>query len=192
MHRAPLQPPATHDPNAPGGQAHPNPAIPTSLAIDGAWLVVGLANSRIHIFSAKTGVLARTLVGHESGVWAVALVSAGGVRPPDVPFSDNCGDPLVAGPPSDALLPPLLRHAVGLDTSEHGDFHSGDEGAWNPFTEGRAPDPPPGGKPSYPGGASDGWGQPNALVVSGGCDKELRVWDVKSGCVFPSFRRNPP
>ena len=39
----------------------------------------------------------------------------------------------------------------------------------------------PFGRPSNPGGASDGWGQPNALVVSGGCDKELRVWDVKSG-----------
>jgi F-box and WD-40 domain protein CDC4 len=29
--------------------------------------------------------------------------------------------------------------------------------------------------------ASRGWGQPNALVVSGGCDKVLRVWEVKSG-----------
>lgn len=50
----------------------------TSLAIDSDWVVVGLANSKIHVFSAKTGVLARTLVGHESGVWAVCLVSKGG------------------------------------------------------------------------------------------------------------------
>ena len=27
--------------------------------------------------------------------------------------------------------------------------------------------------------ASRGWGQPNALVVTGGCDKVLRVWQVK-------------
>ncbi|PCH39136.1 WD40 repeat-like protein [Wolfiporia cocos MD-104 SS10] len=40
-------------------------------------------------------------------------------------------------------------------------------------------------KPSDPAGTSDGWGQPNALVVSGGCDKELRIWDVKSGwCIY--------
>jgi hypothetical protein len=32
--------------------------------------------------------------------------------------------------------------------------------------------------------ASRGWGQPNALVVSGGCDKVLRVWEVKSGLVL--------
>lgn len=42
------------------------------------------------------------------------------------------------------------------------------------------------GKPSDPSGSSDGWGQPNALVVSSGCDKELRVWDVMSGYV-PAF-----
>jgi hypothetical protein len=32
--------------------------------------------------------------------------------------------------------------------------------------------------------ASRGWGQSNALVMSGGCDKVLRVWQVKSGLVF--------
>ena len=39
---------------------------------------MGLANCRIHVFSAKTGVLSRTLTGHEQGVWAVNLVSRGG------------------------------------------------------------------------------------------------------------------
>ncbi|KAJ7777324.1 WD40-repeat-containing domain protein [Mycena metata] len=64
----------------------------TSVALDADWVVVGLANSKIHVFSSRTGVLARTLVGHDAGVWG-----------------------------------------------------------------------------------------PNALVVSGGCDKVLRVWDVRSG-----------
>jgi WD40 repeat protein len=31
--------------------------------------------------------------------------------------------------------------------------------------------------------ASDGWGQPNTLVVSGGCDKNVRVWELPSGLV---------
>ena len=67
MHRAPLQPSApTQEPTTPAAaqaqaQGHPqanNPAIPTSVAIDASWVVVGLANSRIQVFSARTGVLA--------------------------------------------------------------------------------------------------------------------------------------
>jgi hypothetical protein len=52
--------------------------VVTSLALDSDWVVVGLAGSRIHVFSARTGVLARTLVGHDAGVWGVCLVSRGG------------------------------------------------------------------------------------------------------------------
>ncbi|KAH9939287.1 WD40 repeat-like protein [Epithele typhae] len=189
VHRAPLHPPFPHDPTpAAGGQPQVhNPAIPTSIAVDSSWVVVGLANSRIHIFSAKTGVLSRTLVGHESGVWAVSLISEGGERAMDIPLGDNIGDPHTAGAPSDAMLPPILRHAVGLD--DRGDawpsMHAPGPSASDPFKDGGANELPPYGKPSYPGGASDGWGQPNALVVSGGCDKELRVWDVKSGyCIY--------
>lgn len=29
--------------------------------------------------------------------------------------------------------------------------------------------------------SSTGWGQPNPIVVSGGCDKVIMVWDVKTG-----------
>ncbi|RXW17571.1 hypothetical protein EST38_g8283 [Candolleomyces aberdarensis] len=46
----------------------------TSLALDPDWVVIGLANSRIQVYSAKTGVLAKTLIGHESGVWSLSLV----------------------------------------------------------------------------------------------------------------------
>ena len=183
-HRAPLHPPVSQDLTAPGhnGQAQvPNPAIPTSIAIDSSWVVVGLANSRIHIFSARTGVLSRTLVGHESGVWAVSLISDGGEpMAPDIPMSPNAGDPLVAGAPQNAMVPPILRYALGLDQDEDG-WTSSRGAATDPFAGASSHDAHPFGKPSYPGGASDGWGQPNALVVSGGCDKELRVWDVKSG-----------
>ncbi|RPD67392.1 WD40 repeat-like protein [Lentinus tigrinus ALCF2SS1-7] len=183
IHRAPLHPPVSQDLNAPNAAQAPvaNPAIPTSIAIDSSWVVVGLANSRIHIFSARTGVLSRTLVGHESGVWAVSLITEGGrPAPPGVPVSDNYGDPLVATAPQDAMLPALLRYALGLEPPARANGVAPD-----PFAEGKAAEPPPFGKPSYPGGASDGWGQPNALVVSGGCDKELRVWDVRSGyCIY--------
>jgi F-box and WD-40 domain protein CDC4 len=36
-------------------------------------------------------------------------------------------------------------------------------------------------KPSNMCFSSQGWGQPNSLIVSGGCDKVVRVWDVQSG-----------
>jgi hypothetical protein len=35
--------------------------------------------------------------------------------------------------------------------------------------------------------ASRGWGQPNALVVSGGCNKVLRVCEAKSRLVYVFF-----
>jgi F-box and WD-40 domain protein CDC4 len=48
--------------------------------LDSDYVVIGLANSTIKVFSSKTGVLARTLMhmGHGSGVWGVCLVSRGG------------------------------------------------------------------------------------------------------------------
>ena len=32
-------------------------------------------------------------------------------------------------------------------------------------------------------GASKGWGQEGAVIVSGGCDRDVRVWDAETGCV---------
>ncbi|KZT06966.1 WD40 repeat-like protein [Laetiporus sulphureus 93-53] len=171
-------------------------AIPTSVALDESWIVIGLANSRIHVFSARTGVLSRTLVGHESGVWAVALVKGSADLPrerdrrteSESSMAEDAFSSGSSGDLNDPLIPPTLRHAVGLDSSmldkearrrsSSDVFHSGDS------QEGprvRSPSE----KPSDPNGASDGWGQPHALAISAGCDKELRVWDIKSGyCIY--------
>ncbi|KAH7915249.1 WD40 repeat-like protein [Hygrophoropsis aurantiaca] len=163
----------------------PDGGVITSVALDSEWVVVGLANSKIHIFSAKTGVLSRTLIGHELGVWAVHLVGRGGHwqgegvacgQSPRDPvnldrLSANPPEPL-APPGPDHYVPANLRSALGLDKVR------------------RLPpqipvDPSSPGKPSDLCSSSDGWGQPNALVVSGGCDKHLRVWDVKTGhCIY--------
>jgi F-box and WD-40 domain protein CDC4 len=188
---------------------NPDNGVITSVALDPDWVVVGLANSRIHVFSAKTGVLSRTLIGHELGVWAVNLVSRGGYWADDAMGSRHKrkqrirekdgiyeGD-LVArlssrladlspsnGPPGvDHLVPPSLRTALGLEekpSQHHLDYRDDtgeqDEGS-DDFPE-LDIDP---GKRSDERCTTEGWGQPNALVVSGGCDKVLRVWDVKSG-----------
>ncbi|KAI0918297.1 hypothetical protein AcV5_010439 [Taiwanofungus camphoratus] len=88
------------------------------------------------------------------------------------------------------LIPPTLRHALGLDQVPDGRARrrSASE-VFSDINESQAKRHAKrqtwSTKLSDPSGASDGWGQPNALVVSGGCDKELRVWDVKSGyCIY--------
>lgn len=48
----------------------------TSFAMDGEHLVIGLANSNVEVYLAWTGMLVRSLLGHESGV--CYLVSTGG------------------------------------------------------------------------------------------------------------------
>ncbi|KAK7685084.1 hypothetical protein QCA50_011921 [Cerrena zonata] len=180
-HRVPFNPGSIPDettsppPNRPNSSA----AIPTSIAIDSEWVVVGLANSKIHVFSARTGVLSRTLVGHASGVWAVALIRSGGegsgihtgADVDEGSAGDSCTDEDVYEGHT-----PTIRHALGLDSPKP--MH---RRKLSDVFEGSIPIP----KPSEPSGASDGWGQPNALVVSGGCDKEVRVWDAKSGfCIY--------
>lgn len=97
--------------------------------MDGEWIIIGLANHRIHVFEAENGARARTLVGHTLGVWCLNLVSRGGVM----------GKPVTDTTPS-------YTRKVGDSCN-----------------------------------SSLGWGQAGAIAVSGGCDREVRVWDVKSG-----------
>lgn len=183
----------------------------TSVAIDHEWIVVGLASSYIQVFSTRTGVLSRTLRGHESGVWAVHLVSAGGrrieppasatkatVRPdsPSTTTAESAAVGVAADRPGGVVaeaaaaalrdveyqIPGSLRIAIGLDKPRNPLAGLFDEDAETP--EPALEDSTP--RPSDVWSSSEGWGQANALVVSGGCDKELRVWDVKSGWVSPS------
>jgi len=57
----------------------PDLGVVTSLAMDDDWVVVGLASCKVHVFSRRTGVLSRTLVGCKGGVWAVWLIGGGGI-----------------------------------------------------------------------------------------------------------------
>ncbi|KAF9444935.1 WD40 repeat-like protein [Macrolepiota fuliginosa MF-IS2] len=186
----------------------PDNGTVTSLALDRDWIVVGLANSKILIFSAKTGVLARTLVGHDMGVWAVCLVSKGGylAKPPaDEEEEDGSGGSrhgrrrrrnevdalrssiarMGVSSKQDQYISPSLRIALGLDSAESEGSGLGESSSRT------ADDHPEMAQDAFPGKRSDnsyasqGWGQPNALVVSGGCDKTLRVWDIKTGyCIY--------
>ena len=100
--------------------SQPDAGVVTSLAMDEDWIVAGLSDTKIHVFSRRTGMLSKTLVGCQGGVWAVWLV---------------------------------------------------EKGSW----------PSPSPRKKNPNSGSAGWGQPTALVVSGGCDKVVRVWNVETG-----------
>jgi WD40 repeat protein len=181
----------------------PDSGVVTSVALDADWLVAGLANHRIHIFSTHTGSLVRTLVGHELGVWAVDLVSRGGALDPSHPqppphnssglAASSGGIPEVVDGPSlllhnrapagaqvldpqglDHLLPPSMRAVLALDAQYPPTVHT--------YEQEDGPIRPESAR-SDVAGATRGWGQPGALVVSGGCDKDVRVWDVRTGCV---------
>ncbi|KII86052.1 hypothetical protein PLICRDRAFT_56515 [Plicaturopsis crispa FD-325 SS-3] len=182
--------------------------VVTSVALDAHWVVVGLANCRIHVFSARTGVLSRTLIGHEAGVWAVNLVSQGGYWGGDDEVeteqerrkseeAENLAEMLrgltmnrASSPLMDPVerldtrVQPSFRTVLGFDLPRRrppADANPGQRPRRSSDASARA-DP---GKRSDVAGASEGWGQPNALVVSGGCDKVLRVWDVRSGyCIY--------
>ncbi|KNZ74970.1 F-box/WD repeat-containing protein 7 [Termitomyces sp. J132] len=214
-----ISPPLFTDPS----EHQPDSGVVTCIALDASWIVVGLASSRIHIFSARTGVLARTLVGHESGVWGLCLVSAFGRQREEVgDRTSRTSKRKQAQAQEDEdfstnaelwrSLPPALKHAVGLDPECEGDpdlnndenvdqnsdsetldedigeehyqgqIHSQQRQKTNANSWKERYIPERQSNPCY---ASEGWGQPNALVVSGGCDKVVRVWDVKSGhCIY--------
>ncbi|KAF8585473.1 WD40 repeat-like protein [Ramaria rubella] len=177
--------------------------VVTSLALDAHWIVVGLANARVHVFSASTGVLARTLIGHEAGVWSLWLVSRGGG-----PSTESNADVEEENVPRDDSWASMLRTGIGMgvgagtvaataaslsaaSTSSSSSSTSTDMpfqsvfDALHPSPSSRTNTDPQDGGQSDPCNASRGWGQTSALVVSGGCDKQIRVWDIKSGfCLY--------
>ena len=187
----------------------PDSGVVTSVALDADWLVAGLANHHIYVFSTHTGSLVHTLVGHELGVWTIGLISRGGaldpthLQPPPHSPSDRTmnggGIPEMLDAPAlllhnrapagakvldpqglDHLLSPTMRAALALDAqcppampncAQENDPRRAENAR------------------SDVAGATRGWGQPGALVVSGGCDKDVRVWDVRTGCVFSPHLR---
>jgi F-box and WD-40 domain protein CDC4 len=148
--------------------------VVTSVAIDAEWIVVGLANHRIHVFSNKTGLLARTLIGHTLGVWCLNLVSKGGT-----PFRTRTSSESKASASTSNALP-TSASTTSLPSRPSDVEEPTPTMNWGDYTNLRSSDAC---------NSSLGWGQEGALVVSGACDRDVRVWDIKSGYFMslPSF-----
>ncbi|KAF5341123.1 hypothetical protein D9611_006001 [Ephemerocybe angulata] len=292
----PLHPPPLNHPQ-PQPQlqraAPEGPVTVTSLALNADWVVLGLASSQVQVYSARTGVLAKTLVGHELGVWSVGVVGKGGWmdargeggveskdteerggkegesesgsregsgeredggkegsreerrrrrrsseaaeastnsrRAPERRTSEGSartgerrerrdgerrerrsagrngtGTGMGGGGTErrgslEHLVPASLRVAIGLDRvgCESGSSSDSTEGSGSGGGGKEASGSGSGGgkeggrgkearrKYSDMTNSSAGWGQPGSIVVSGGCDKVVMVWDVQTGhCIY--------
>ncbi|KAL0954108.1 hypothetical protein HGRIS_005254 [Hohenbuehelia grisea] len=167
-------------------RAHPIPATSAEsgvncVALDSEWVIVGLSNGKLGVFSAYTGVLSRMLLGHEGGVWCLQLIGRRGLNLRRKGDEEGIDTELTK-----PIFPGALKEAIGLDPKPPeivalmDDSPQGDDSESPSNHTTRLL-----GKPSEPSGLSHGWGQPNSLIVSGGLDKTLKVWDVQSGsCIY--------
>ncbi|KAM0787387.1 hypothetical protein ACM66B_003472 [Microbotryomycetes sp. NB124-2] len=168
--------------------------VVTSLGFDNDWIVVGMATSKIHVFDANTGHYSRTLEGHELGVWCVTLVTrGGGPRSADARTADDglhatSVDPAARQYSRDdtasfsAASPPLQRRrsyqGFTAASAPLGSSSSGRSGGMGLGAGGETGDC---SHQSSVCGTARGWGQKHSVVVSGGCDRAIRVWNAETG-----------
>jgi WD40 repeat protein len=205
--------------------------VVTTLSIDDEWIVVGMANAKIHVFSAKTGLFVQTLIGHSSGVWCLSLISASGStsesgskgkgkqvvedqmmedpfwaagmpdldrphymptpdlnlihhdpRPtastysPEVSFKDLSTSEET---PNLTKMPKIGEQLPSWGTSDFSDQQ--DEAASSRPLPKSSRGAGLGSNFGSPCGSVQGYGNPGAIVVSGGCDRDVRVWDLSTG-----------
>lgn len=161
--------------------------------MDKNFVVIGMADGPIHVFDSHSGAFLRTLDGHENGVWTLVLVNT--VRPKsNEPKSDgskrfNAGatktkasyrdngqtrrssfnnldafNNATAPTSSDSSFIPRPSTVMGVGNNEDGDGDSH-----------RKP------TQSDPCNGANGWGNTRPLIVSGGCDRQVKVWDAITG-----------
>ncbi|KAJ9092629.1 hypothetical protein QFC19_008667 [Naganishia cerealis] len=186
--------------------------VVTSLAVDGEFIVIGMANSKIHVFSARDGTFVKTLVGHELGVWCLTLVSP---TPPtstrqdgrvatgearaarqagedgeayvDVDDVMEMGDPGFFSSRSASSAGPSQWKKRRMRDDRQIPTHGSSSGGGISYMdqdEGDVPAPSSKARRMQQSdvcGAAKGWGQRDPIVISGGCDRDVKVWNVTTG-----------
>lgn len=157
--------------------------VVTSLGFDSEWIVVGMATSKVHVFEAATGSYVKTLDGHELGVWCLTLVSKS-AKSPDEDKGKGKGKPSRRPRRSEGdstTVPPALRRRSSLGSL--GDVPPAVPAGIKVGGMGLGAGGETGDSSQQAGvcGTATGWGQEGAIVVSGGCDRDVRVWDVETG-----------
>jgi WD40 repeat protein len=165
--------------------------VVTSLCFDEEYIAVGMATNEVHLFDAVDGSYARSLQGHGLGVWSVVLVSKSAAPAASASSSKAASASMAqsgsAGPstfrspanPADSPTTPS-RPRNPRRPSSFGSARDFQSAGWQM---------PPAGKNSSDFlaqqgsicGTAKGWGQPGAVVVSGGCDRIICVWDADTG-----------
>ena len=172
--------------------------VVTSLAMDEHSIVIGMANSKIHIFDGRTGAFRRSLLGHEQGVWALVLVhpsrprrqtsdaeESSFPRPGKAPGAYR-DDGLMRrasfnGPPPEQVVPTQGSSNGFISRPSTAMGLGGRSGVGLTKKQARRM------RQSDVTGSARGWGNKRSLVVSGGCDREVKVWDSETGWVVLSL-----
>ena len=210
--------------------------VVTSLAMDNNYLIIGMANSHIHVFDAITGAFRKSLTGHTGGVWTLVMVSgcAGAGAAPFLPTSSGTrSSSSASGTPGNGasgrgkfgmpgrrasfaaaaagLIGATTRSAASASAGAGTQAGAGGTNATPARTvlnfmgqeevQDSGPRPPRSaasqagneddddefddvedlGPQSDVCNAAKGFGNERAVVVSGGCDRMVKVWDIQTG-----------
>ena len=155
--------------------------------------MIGMANSKVHIFDAKNGAFTRSLVGHDLGVWALVLVHPSSRLPPAPIYEEESFSRLPKAPGAYRDDGQSRRASFNGPAPEQFVPTQGSNSAYisRPNTAlgfgtrqgipGKAARTARRMKQSDICGSARGWGNERHLVVSGGCDREVKVWDADNG-----------
>lgn len=140
-------------------------SVVTSLVVNDDFIIIGMANAKIHVFDATTGYYCRSLLGHELGVWAIVLVTPRGRNKGLRRAEEIQRRASFAGSTSGSSSVPYRPSSA-----------AGDRRPSRTTRRMRSSDVC---------GSATSWGVKRTLVVSGGCDREVRVWDLAEGkCLY--------
>ncbi|GAA5837862.1 hypothetical protein JCM5353_006448 [Sporobolomyces roseus] len=185
--------------------------VVTSLGFDEEWIVVGMATSKVHVFEAGEGRYVRTLEGHDLGVWCLTLVSTGGGprrkgkgkgkdRSWEEEMEEEGEEWETTHQRSQTGCFNSPPRAQSTNRTRRRSFPSALNSNLPPSNDasdqtkmggmGLGAGGPTGDSQQQSGVCSTarGWGQKGAVVVSGGCDREVRVWQVESGECLHTLR----